>query len=1679
MKSRIVFKLVCFVMGCSFMISSVVLAANTNSINPKGKQNSARIEAEDLLELKIPSSWGIIRDSFDAGTDKVIINIQDAHANFEAQENIAKILDRLASTYALKLVTLEGAFGAINTSALSAFPDRELRRDVALYFLKEGKISGAEYLAINSDYGLKLYGVEDFQSYLDNLQSFYRAQDFKQEATQYISTMNKALNEIKPYIYNEELSKINNAKIARQSNKISFSQYVVRLAQLLKEFSLPIDEYPTFVELQEAVEIEQKVDFVKADQERAQLIADLSESLNTKEDLAELVDKSLNFKKGILGSAAYTNFLKDLAFKVRLNLGPYPNFGVYADYINRYEQVANEKLFEEINSIEARLRNTAYTDDDQRQLDRLYRHLDVLNKLVNLTMLTEDIEYFLANRDEINMDEFTGFILSQADKQGIVINLPAEVAYLDVYLPIWAEFYEFANKRDASLVENTLRLMNADNVDYAALVTGGFHTEKLTKILKTKNISYLVVTPRISKHDVAPYLEIMKGRKTNLDNFIEQMQSTLQAMSNLMESDGSMSEEAQQVVENKSQSMKESVIVVSFGRFAAQKVSEGENDVGAIKEAFQNAYTSNMTGDQKKEYTGLIINVLAKIEVEVKTDGVQGVATVSLPNNKETPLIFAYNSQSKRVGQQFAVLDKEPILVPVSTAGAVALAEGVSVLDSIAASPLAIISALLEASVPQADSLVQVLSAVADKVSELATQGVVSVGEIKAALKEVVALNSSMPADKQEQLVNVLTAFVQGVQETKAGATNVGMLSAIVAEAPMVNAAASGIADDLGLSTAQAEKVMPAIQRGVVRVIQAQTPTEKTEAVIQMRAEVNALLGEDVKLVSTQDLTQTIDANVAIASVEASPVLNTAAQGIANDLGLSKTQAEKAMPVIQKAIETVMTAEPQVQTVTMQQLAGEINTILNTQAVSPEQAEQMPQIVGDNINKAVAQGIVADLGLNVAQAEKAMPVIQQGVTKIIQAVTPQAKAEAAKELSANIAKIDTIAFSPEQVASVVKNNAGLADIAATPVVERVAQAVGAELNLSAPQIETVKAGLAQISATPEKRVEVISAMAQTLGVQAPVLSASIDTNIVKAAAEESPMVVNVANSVGAELGLTVSGVDIVKSIVVEIIDAPENKSQIIEANAVKLGFSAEALSGAIDVGILQQTVSVSGSVEVESGLIAQGISPKVAGVLAKAVVAEVASVAGITSIDSFAENALDNSGLDLAGSDIDKGTIKTQLVKALGAIVTNVAIQPVSVSQNKAAVLSDAAANQQAVVIAAQITPQQVGDIRKAIEQKQPEMINKAVTVQGDDQLVKSIQGAVQSAGLEPAEVVVSISAGRYNGEVRVDVTNIGGKSFVSITSMNTDTEKVVKNESDSAVGRKVASVGDALQLGTEWPSINGGIASHLTGTNAEAIEDSGLPIETQETLKDNLGKTKVIVLDARYFVELKGTESGGVKFKLAAVGSEESLSAITEKKSNLQIMMYIPEDMIPEDMKAQGISVDAQDLVNSLGEMGIPVEHITTVIDKKLTSYVSGTDNVSVGTVIEVIDEKFGANNTQVHFAVPQNSVDAKRLESGAVQGVTYTVFKSTLGETEVRVLDYDMPKMLTSMILGKNKELTASDKKAVGAILASIKVDWTQTDFSQWEEFATTELRPIDQTKTVDLDKAFYMVVAFGSEA
>ena len=169
-KNYILLKTISLILVFSFSFCNASIAAVEKSEDAQAvAEAKGKITVEDI---GIAIDSGTVKNTYKGRSDKIIVHIQDAHCNYEAQSNINRILDQLWQDYGVKMISVEGAEGIVDTTWFKAFPDAEIRKEVADYFMKKGEITGAEFFSINTDYDGTIYGAEEREYYVKNLKAF-------------------------------------------------------------------------------------------------------------------------------------------------------------------------------------------------------------------------------------------------------------------------------------------------------------------------------------------------------------------------------------------------------------------------------------------------------------------------------------------------------------------------------------------------------------------------------------------------------------------------------------------------------------------------------------------------------------------------------------------------------------------------------------------------------------------------------------------------------------------------------------------------------------------------------------------------------------------------------------------------------------------------------------------------------------------------------------------------------------------------------------------------------------------------------------------------------------------------------------------------------------------------------------------------------------------------------------------------------------------------------------------------------------------------------------------------------------------------------------------------------------------------------------------------------------------
>lgn len=457
MKNRVSYfaKAVAVLINLCFILPHISWAFDA-AIYPAAPLLSSPIPYANKI-ISIPGKLGTITDGYQ-GQDKTVVLISDLHCNYEVQKNIAAIIKRLANKRHVKLVGEEGAFGKVDLDVLRDFPLEKIRSAIADYYVKQGKLTGAEYYAATAPKAIVLEGIEDPRLYNDSyalIRSFLNA-----ESQGYCYDLRDSLNALKSKLYNKALLKVDAEKEA--------------------------------------------------------------------------------FRQGRTPLLSYALYLDGQARRLRILAGAYPNL---SRYINAKQdhfapELNPENLYQEIEELDQAIRGHLYTNDDQKQLDLLLGRLDIIEKLLNISVTQEELARFRHHRQAFKVQAFITFIDRVGTENFSPLLDDSEITMLDGKLNQVEQFYQLADERSEAFVDTILHQMKARNEKMAVMINGGFHTGKVKAVLKQKNISYISIRPTLIRRDtVNPYFDLLQGKKLPIEKLLEKNQSIFATLSWPMQPD--------------------------------------------------------------------------------------------------------------------------------------------------------------------------------------------------------------------------------------------------------------------------------------------------------------------------------------------------------------------------------------------------------------------------------------------------------------------------------------------------------------------------------------------------------------------------------------------------------------------------------------------------------------------------------------------------------------------------------------------------------------------------------------------------------------------------------------------------------------------------------------------------------------------------------------------------------------------------------------------------------------------------------------------------------------------------------------------------------------------------------------------------------------------------------------
>jgi hypothetical protein len=207
-----------------------------------GKLSPAIAFTANGKQVEVANDLGRVVSSFHGKSGKTVIYIHDLHCNYEVQSNIAALLNNLEQKNGLVLVGVEGESKAVNVARLATFPQASVKNNVGQYFLKRGRITGAEYLAATGKQPLQLEGIEDQALYDQNKNTLLKF--LSEEAQGYCEDLKNIVEKLKVPLYSTDLAKLDHFREQFEGETISLETYCQFLLDQSRKQGVALANFP-------------------------------------------------------------------------------------------------------------------------------------------------------------------------------------------------------------------------------------------------------------------------------------------------------------------------------------------------------------------------------------------------------------------------------------------------------------------------------------------------------------------------------------------------------------------------------------------------------------------------------------------------------------------------------------------------------------------------------------------------------------------------------------------------------------------------------------------------------------------------------------------------------------------------------------------------------------------------------------------------------------------------------------------------------------------------------------------------------------------------------------------------------------------------------------------------------------------------------------------------------------------------------------------------------------------------------------------------------------------------------------------------------------------------------------------------------------------------------------------
>ncbi len=467
-------------------------------------------------DIVIPEDLGFIRERYTSpnSNSPLVVHIQDAHASADAQHNIRSIIEFLNHQYGFSLVLLEGGSGELDPSLLQIFKDPKYNAEMIEYLMHEGEVNGSTAAVVDSAYSnaqLIPYGLESREAYEKDLKQFKKVWNNLEIGHRFTQKLSQSINRAASKYANKDLRAFLKEWQWFKESKSHLNSYLNYLRKTAKtvlnlELADPREQknWPVLVRIFRLKEFEPKLNFKDAEKEWRTARAFLETAKIEKIILDEIDIRLHKQKHGELAELSTRDLfegLLDEAPPKGFSFKDYPALSTWVGSVILKDEVGSEEIFQEIEKLNDKIFSALAQEKDEEQIVELHKQVFLLNDLFHLELNRND---FLKLRTGKNIFSPEAMV-SRVESIDLIAELLSkhEINQAQKLYGECLKSYEFAFLREAAFFDNLKKAFQLSHEGKAITVTGGFHTDGFAEKLKESNMSYLIVSPKISSFDNA------------------------------------------------------------------------------------------------------------------------------------------------------------------------------------------------------------------------------------------------------------------------------------------------------------------------------------------------------------------------------------------------------------------------------------------------------------------------------------------------------------------------------------------------------------------------------------------------------------------------------------------------------------------------------------------------------------------------------------------------------------------------------------------------------------------------------------------------------------------------------------------------------------------------------------------------------------------------------------------------------------------------------------------------------------------------------------------------------------------------------------------------------------------------------------------------------------------------